>query len=510
MLSILFFLLLSTAVSAQDPAKSLLAPCGTPPGVDPWLRAFMQQPTAASDRTADTLYAALQVHLLANDNGGGRFAPGRLLDALCRLNTDFAASGIQFFLKNDWNNIDNTAWWQHETIPQGIDLMLTNNVSDALNTYFVSDPAGNCGYNLPYAGVAIAHDCGGAQDHTWAHEVGHALSLPHPFLGWDGNSYNFNQPTPTVLTYDYTYFHDSLETQVPAPLDTALVENLDGSNCAIAADLFCDTKPDYLSYRWDCDDQNNSLVKQRDPNGLEFYSDGTLFMSYAADVCQNRFSLDQTIAMRANLQTEKAAWLHPGAPPPAITTTAVPADPVDGFMVPSNAVELRWAATPGATHYLVQVTRIASFAIKEFEMMVADTSVMLPQLIDNKLYYWRVKPFSFWSFCADLSPAETFLTTAPVTAAAEADADGWRCYPTVLAAGQSVTLETPAAWHGRPARFALYDLTGRLCWESTAPPAPGRMRLALPEGLAAGMYCLVARAGEAVKVERLVVANKVN
>ena len=66
------------------------------------------------------------------------------------------------------------------------------------HVHFVSDPAGNCGYNLPYAGVAIAMGCGGPSDHTWAHEV--ITSVQHP--SWDGNgvshdgsiAHNFSDP----------------------------------------------------------------------------------------------------------------------------------------------------------------------------------------------------------------------------------------------------------------------------------------------------------------------------
>lgn len=507
LLPLFFLLIISAALPAQDPVKSALAPCGSPVGVDPWLRTFRQQGPTVADRSSDTLYAAVQVHLLASDAGTGRFSPGRLLDALCQLNTDFTASGIRFYLQDNWNNINSTAWWKHDSIPQGIELMLTNNVADALNTYFVSDPAGNCGYNLPYAGIAVAHSCSGPSDHTWAHEIGHALSLPHPFLGWEGKTYNFDQSTPDTLTYDYTYFHDSLEAQLPVPLDTALVEKLDGSNCAAAADLICDTKSDYLSYRWNCDAQHNSLVKQRDPSGQEFYSDGTLFMSYAADACQNRFSDDQIAVMRANLQIKKAAWLDPGPPPPPIAATPVLLDPIDNVTLPNIGVQLHWAPVAGATHYIVQATRIASFAVREFELVSTDTSLTLPPLSVNTRYYWRVRPFSFWNFCAGTSPAETFMT-GEITATTSPDADGWRCYPTCLAPGQEITIETPAAWLNRPAYYALYDLTGRLCWTSTNPVHQTRMRLVLPANLSGGMYCLVVRTANGVKTERLVVSTR--
>ncbi len=240
---ILFIALFFAApILAQEPLKEALAPCGTL-GVSDWLQEYQSRPPV-SDRSEDTLWVALQPHLLAKDAGTGRISAERFLNAFCQLNEDFAASNIHFYCKYGWDLLNETDWYNHTTIPQGINMMLTNNIPDALNAYFVADPAGNCGYNLPYGGVAIAHNCAGDGDHTWAHEVGHALSLPHPFIGWEGKTYSFNLPTPELLTYDYTYFHDSLETQIPAPLDTALVELTDGSNCYEAADLFCDSKPD--------------------------------------------------------------------------------------------------------------------------------------------------------------------------------------------------------------------------------------------------------------------------
>ena len=503
----LFSLLLtSLTATAQDPAKSDLAPCGAPPALTPWLRAYQDRPQdfAAAERSQDTLYAAMQVHLLARDNGTGRFSAERLLDAFCRLNSDFGPSRIRFYFKNDWNLIDSTGWWQHPDIPQGIDMMLANNVPGALNSYFASDVAGNCGYNLPYGGVAVAHSCANASDHTWAHEVGHALSLPHPFIGWEGKTYSTVNPTPDTLTYDYTYFHDSLETQIPAPLDTALVEYLNGSNCSIAADRVCDTKADYLSYRWDCNGQSQSLAQQFDPNGAGFFSDGTLYLSYAADNCQNRFSDEQISIMRANLQSEKIEWLSPGPPQGNITQAPQLLSPTGGQLSPSVGTQLTWSSVPNATHYLVQASRFATYIVKEIDLVTTDTSAVLNgPLLNNQTFYWRVRPFNYWTTCAGFTPSATFKATT-ATSTSSPDADGWQYYPTLLAPEQPVTLRIPETWLDNTARCQVYDAAGRLVWETEQWLGHTQISLDLPSGnWSAGIYRLVFRHEKGVKVGSL-------
>lgn len=495
----LLFALLGFAAPlfAQEPLKEDLAPCGTL-GVSDWLRAYKLRPPAA-DRSEDTLWVALQPHLLAKDSGSGRIAIERFLNSFCQLNEDFGPSKIQFYFKNEWDMLNETDWHDHDDILVGIEMMLTNNVPDALNAYFVADPAGNCGYNLPYGGVAIGHNCSGTDDHTWSHEVGHALSLPHPFIGWEGKTYNFSTPTPSLLTYDYTHFHDTLDTQVPAPLDTALVQLLDGSNCAEAADLICDTKPDYLSYRWDCDAQNQSTTKQKDPQGAEFFSDGTLYMSYALDHCQNRFSAEEIEVMRATLLTEKANWLTPAMLEQPIVEQPVPLEPIQDATVPPVGALLRWESVPNAKRYLVQASRFTNFSFKQVDMITTDTFVVAGAFTPNLKYYWRIRPFNDWHACAPFTELATFKT-GPLVAASEPDAEGWRCYPTVLEAGMPLTLEIPESWLGATTNCAVYDAAGRLLWQQKLELSTARIKLNIPsENWPAGIYPLVLVNHESVK-----------
>ena len=465
-LTLAFFLLLCWTLQAQnEPDKNSLAPCGTAPEIDPIIKKFYANPQQFPENDADTLYVGVQIHLLANNNGSGRFSAEKLLDAFCRLNTDFEPSEIRFYFKNNWNLLDNSGWYKHDSITQGIQMMFANNVPDVFNSYFVGDPAGNCGYNLPYAGVAIGHGCAGPNDHTWSHEVGHALGLPHPFIGWEGKVYNFNNPTPDTLTYNYTHFHSSPDTIDPAPLDTALVEYLDGSNCGIAADRICDTKPDYLSYRWNCNAQGTSTVQQKDPSGATFFSDGSLYMSYANDACQNRFSPDEIQIMRAKLQTDKAAWLATGPQGADITSLPELVAPLNGDPAPSSGALLQWKSVPGATYYLVQASRLSTFAIKEFEQVVTDTFAMTSAFLPNLTYYWRVRPFNFGHTCTGFTANGKFLSTVVNTVQSASNA-GWRIYPSLLNAGQKLVFEAPSNWMEQAVHCQVFDAAGRLVWQA--------------------------------------------
>lgn len=504
---ILLFALLFSApiwlVAQDEPSKSDLSPCGSVEPVSEWLRAYLANPTDFPDFSNDTLYVGTQIHLLARDNGTGRFAASRVLDAFCRLNEDFKPARIRFYAKNDWNNIDSTKWFTHTTIPQGIEMMLKNNKPDVLNAYFVSNPAGNCGYNLPYAGVAISHGCAGANDHTWAHEVGHALKLPHPFIGWEGKTYNFNTPTPTRLTYDYTYFHDTIDV-VLGRLDTAIVEYVDGSNCAVAADKVCDSKPDYISQRWNCDAQGKSTTKQKDPNGVEFYSDGSLYMSYANDACQNRFTPLQIDIMRAHLQNKKSNWLS-SAPPAAVPSgTAINVAPIDGELVNPANIKLVWNKVPNATHYIVQVSRFATFSTVEREFLVKDTSVIVtPQLTPNINFNWRVKAFNAWNACVPFSTVYKFKTNPLSNTNTLAESD-FRYYPTQQAAGRNLTVELPEHWTGNRAFFSIYDATGKLMFEQDIFLAQSALQVPMPAaGLPTGAYFFTVKSKIGIKSGRI-------
>ena len=259
-------------------------PCGTAPQKIEWLKEYQKNPSKFKSNTDSLLLVPMTIHSVGSDNGSSHFDTDRLLDAFCTLNEDFAEAGIQYYISDDIRLINNSSINNHQDLFFGGRFM--NDVADptTLNTFFVSDPAGNCGYNIVWSHMMVNKGCANRTDHTWAHEVGHHFSIQHPFLGWEGGQTtdgsvppDFSEPAPEFVTYDFTpfFYENGEDTTI---IDTAFVELVDGSNCHFAGDGFCDTKPDYLSARWTCNNDGESNQIQTDPSGETFRSEGTWIM----------------------------------------------------------------------------------------------------------------------------------------------------------------------------------------------------------------------------------------
>lgn len=402
---------LCTSLTAQKPN-----PCGSEPIKSKWLTQYQLNPERYEIRSGEMLQVPLTLHIVGTDDGSAYISERRMIEAMKTLNEDFLPAEICFYIQ-DIRYINNSAWSNHGSVLDGADMMFANNVDNTINCYFMANAAGNCGYNLPYAGVAVSNNCAGADDHTWAHEIGHNLSLPHPFLGWEGGvshdgsvPHNFNDPAPDFVTYDYTYFK-SVPYRDTLIIDTAIVERVDGSNCREAADGFCDTKPDYLASRWQCGADSNSPTKQTDPAGEIFNSDGTLIMSYALDDCSNRFSEEQKAAMRANMIDQKSNYLlnPPTAEP--IQEVVTLNYPLNGASVDHTGFELSWNPVQNATHYLV-VTSLSSSAGSTFwDTITTQTTVIAKSSRVNRNLYWRVYPINVKYINAEPSEIGTFFAT---------------------------------------------------------------------------------------------------
>lgn len=393
MKKLLLLSLLSIAALFPGRAQEIEEYCGTPPGIVEWLQDFQANPSAFL-RSPDLLYVPVAIHIVGDDEGEGYFPVSRILNAFCTLNEDFEASSIQFFIEGSFHYINNSEYYGHN-YGKGIEMMERNNVPDAINCYFVNNPAGSCGYTLYSLGVALNKGCTTGDSHTWAHEIGHFLSLPHTFAGWEDINY-----------FDYE--------QTPAYVNGKPVELVSRSNCQGAGDGFCDTPPDYISARWACraDRLSNALLK--DPTGVAFRPDGTLIMSYSTDDCAGRFSEAQIEAMRANLLNQRPGLLY--NPEGAVfleraDITAV--SPVDGAMITDvSSVELEWEPVENADGYIVQLSLLSNIGLEIVYQTfhTTDNKAEVSNLISDRDWLWRVRPYNRYDGCAGYSKSFTFET----------------------------------------------------------------------------------------------------
>lgn len=507
-------------------AQQMPHPCGTPHGRHPWWNEYNRD-RAGYQRIAQerggsvTTYLPTTLHIVCNDDGKGHGSVIDVLNAFCQLNEDYSSADFHFFIEHPIHFIPNSAFNSHDTIVEGGTFALQYAVPNTFNPFFVSDPAGYCGYSVRYANsVTVNYGC--IDGHTLAHELGHDMLLEHPFYGWEGgishdNSIpaDYTQPAPTHIYVDYS-MHNTYAG--PSQVDTVEVENVDRSginqNCYTAADGFCDTDADYLNYRWFCDANGYSTQTQIDPLGTVFTSNGEWIMSYSSDGCQQGFSPEQVAAARSFVFNQRASYLYNQNPVrDTILNSPTLAFPTNGTTVSAHSRTFVWNAVPGATHYVLEITQAPnSYSAAQ----LTETVVTTDTTYFSNYYYaprapflpyaWRVKAFNQGNTCAPVSAQGTFLTsTAIASVGTAAPLTDFLVYPNPIAQGQSLQVQ----WTNQQtteANIRLVSLTGQTVWAQQYSLEAGNVWMEVPiEQLAAGVYGLEVRTKEGFVVEKIVV-----
>ena len=489
-------------------AQTDLNPCGTLDHRSEWLQNFQRNKGLVDTRGGEKLYVPLTVFVVSNDDGTGEISPSALLGSLCTLNEDFIDSDIEFYLQGGLKYLSQSEMYTHSNTTDAAYQMFDLNIPNTINCYIVGTAAGNCGYNLPYAGVVVDISCASPDDHTWSHEIGHNLSLPHPFLGWEGGyGYSgspvqvFSEAAPETVLYDYTLFKDSLYLDTLI-IDTAFVEKVDGSNCEFAADGFCDTPPDYLAYRWSCNQTTGmSFGFMIDPNGESFKSDATLIMSYANDECASRFSPEQSEAMRANLIDVKSDYLSNQIPDASIEDPSVTYNyPTGGETQSFDYIELNWEPVENATHYLVQIHFNEELTQPLWEDIVTEPNAVgeILEGFAERDVFWSVAPFTNYEFCSELQGSSTFFVSN-VSSTGEESIRNWNIIPSIVSAGNSITIESEGNLNG--ADIAVRDMTGKLLLNEKVI----NNTLDIPSSWSTGIYLVQIRSNESIHTQKIVV-----
>ena len=462
--------------------------CGTKAEKSEWLKKYQKNPQNFDARGSDRIFVPMTVHLVGDDDSTNFYNLGPFLDDLCTLNKDFEPANIQFFLNEPPRYIKSTLWNNHKTFDQGVDMFQKNNVPNTINSYFVISPAGNCGYDYPGTGIALAKSCMGKYNHTWAHEMGHELSLPHTFYGWEGTTYNVYAPTPFQV-------------------NSADVEQLgDTTDCNNVADGFCDTPPDYFSYRWTCAPDKKSAVAIKDPTGKEFKIRGDFFMSYANDGCMNTFSQEQINAMRAHLLDEKKGFLKPANPYLPLGGFTKPLLPKDSSIFKDKKITFKWASVPNATGYFLEVSRISNFDGKDFSGIVKDTSITLDYL-QYKKYYWRVRAFNYGFSCtSDIVKRNIFKIIDPTSESDVLALKEFLIFPNPATKGQNINLQFDADF-SENATVEIIDLAGKSLIINKIQINNGFNKFEIETPLSNGFYILNIKTKKGIKQEKIIIGE---
>jgi hypothetical protein len=476
-------LLLSLSVTAQQQDINY---CGTQDGKVPWLVKYQENPLSF-EKSGSTLYVPLTIHIVGDDDGNGYISYKKFLSAFCTLQEDFAASNIQFFIEGELNYIDNSNYYEH-SFQQGAQMMNIYKVNNTINCYVVESPAGNCGYSSYNNGIALNKGCMSANQHTWAHEIGHFLSLPHTFYGWEGYEHDYSQPAPNFVNGN-------------------AVERLDGSNCNFSGDGFCDTPPDYLSNIWSCSSSNTTSIPQLDPNNQEFESDGTMIMAYS-NGCENRFSDEQIQAMRANLETEKQSYLYNQTPVvPVDLTDFTPISPLEGELIETyNQVTFAWEPVPNATEYFLEISPLESFGFTLFRYIISETSYTTNEIPAGVDYFWRIRAYNNYYTCEEVTEPISFQTGSTLSAVEEISAvNQFMIYPNPVTASQSITAQIDLK-ETTDLEINLLSTTGAMIQSIARQLPAGTNRETInTQSLAPGIYFLQLRSDNQTSTKKLII-----
>lgn len=421
----------------------------------------------------------LSVHIVGDDNGGGYYQLTDLFKVICQLNQRFSPVGFYYYVKWPIHYINNSDYYDHNYF-SGDQMMNTYNVPDAVNVYFVNDPAGACGYYTHNQdAVAIKKSCSGNNSTTLTHELGHFFSLPHTFNGWEGG----NPPSNPELV------------RRSGP----------GANCNSTGDFFCDTDADYISDRWSCP----RTIARTDLLGDAYHVDSSLYMSYSMDACQSRFSNQQINAMQYDLHNFRPDIYNrpvPAHSPMALSTVVYPNDTMY-----SNLQKITWKKMPGAEYYYVRVSFTLLPSLNKQVTFTADTSLTINfPLIENADYLITIAPVNAFDFCQSKVLTDTFVyssATGPVNVGlVNNEEKGIRLFPNPLTSGNGLDIR----FAGLPAdkyQVQITNMAGAVVYQTNVKTAGGieTMKLAIPS-LTNGVYFVRCSSAQLQHSQKLVIA----
>ena len=474
-------------------------------------RAFMKD-NPTENRDDNITYLPIKYHIISRTNSNTAVPDHKVYEMHCFLNQEYAALDIQFYINDGFNRIENNNAYEN---PSDVPFVMNQNkVNNAINVYIGKNstpPNGSglgttLGYYSPSNDwIVIRKDEVSDVSSTFNHEMGHFLSLPHPFNGWDCTYWEeWKEENPNADCAPQT-----------APCEFIPVELGDGSNCATAGDFICDTPADY---NFGFANGNNCFMTHGnacDWNGAELDPMANNYMSYFEGCAQYEFTPMQGAQMIANSESPARNYLMTDGGPQSTAELAAPAlvSPADGDTPEFyNSVYLDWDFVPGATRYLVQValsdnfsTGLQNYYSYNSEILIGDLN---PNVGGNFQYHWRVMPLNELSTC-NFSGSRSFSTNSATTSVQNlSTVSSFNVVPNPVAAGTSFNIDLTVS-ETLTADIQVINLQGQVLVSETAQNFnQGENTLHISAArLSAGLYFVRVSSEQGVVTRRVVVAQ---
>ncbi len=419
----------------------------------------------AQSRSSVVKYVPITFILVSDSDSVGGAREEQVLDQLLALNAHYAPQDMIFYL-DEFRYKDNTLVFTDPSHSSSVFQMKLVKDPNALNVYVTQDceTPGGVGqtlgyYSSPNDWVVMRKDRlnGGPTNFVLPHEAGHFFAMPHTFNGWDCTSYDED-------------VHGNPVSSVWSPCNGSLrVELQNGSNCSTAGDLICDTNPDYnFGFGWSVGgDQCAEYTPQiMDPNGDIVDVTENNFMGYFLNCTNYMFTPMQQSIIEADFLSPQRAYLRS-----AYLPTMEPVEnnvtynyPINGEETASfDNIDLDWEDVPGATDYLLIVSRNAGFSLFPQRFIVQESFFTLDELTPDVNYFWRVWPFNETQTGAGWATTQNFHTGLSSGVETISAVDRLDVFPNPASASGEITviLESSSAFD---AVITLYDMTGEVAW----------------------------------------------
>ena len=384
---IIFLCLSIKPIHAQD--------CGHIPTTADDIRIHENLKHLEHSKNNDVIYVPVQFIIVSNQFGDGAVAESEVVESLCLLNNYFDTIGIRFYMHDNFKYIINQDIYAQESLGSSgvVAQFLANKVAGAINVFIGGElGTGNSGYYTSNADVIYMDKrYVNGQDVILAHEMGHFFSLRHTFYGWEDTTYNPSAPTPTQIFYRGAFRQVEL-------VDRA-------ENCAIAADLLCDTPSDYITdWNGGCNYTGGAV----DPNGVPIDPDERNIMAYYSfsGCSEYIFSREQIDLMLTDLNRRSNIMVQDSVEDNPVASAPVLEYPLEDELVfELENANFEWSEVQGADYYVFELSFVPNFVTTISSIYTSDNSITIDGLFNNFTYYWRVSAVSFLDPCNPVQSA---------------------------------------------------------------------------------------------------------